>query len=50
MLVVMRERWSIENGCLTPTLKILKRRRIEAMLEQELRRLVLRAGRACFAA
>jgi long-chain acyl-CoA synthetase len=35
MLVVMRERWSIENGCLTPTLKI-KRGRIEAMLAQEL--------------
>jgi long-chain acyl-CoA synthetase len=35
MLVVMRERWSIENGCLTPTLKI-KRGRIEAMLAQKL--------------
>jgi long-subunit acyl-CoA synthetase (AMP-forming) len=31
MLVVLRERWSIENGCLTPTLKI-KRGRIEEML------------------
>jgi len=31
MLVVMRERWSIENGCLTPTLKI-KRGGIEALL------------------
>lgn len=31
MLVVLRERWSIENGCLTPTLKI-KRGRIEAQL------------------
>jgi long-subunit acyl-CoA synthetase (AMP-forming) len=31
MLVVLRERWSIENGCLTPTLKI-KRGRIETLL------------------
>ena len=29
MLVVVREPWSIENGCLTPTMKI-KRSRIEA--------------------
>ena len=29
MLVVANEPWSIENGCLTPTLKI-KRSRIEA--------------------
>jgi long-subunit acyl-CoA synthetase (AMP-forming) len=35
MLVVLRERWSIDNGCLTPTLKI-KRGRIETMLAPEL--------------
>jgi long-chain acyl-CoA synthetase len=29
MIVVAREPWSIENGCLTPTMKI-KRNRIEA--------------------
>jgi long-subunit acyl-CoA synthetase (AMP-forming) len=31
MLVIAREAWSIDNGCLTPTLKI-KRNRIEAAL------------------
>ncbi len=31
MLVIVREPWSIDNGCLTPTLKI-KRNRIEAAL------------------
>jgi long-chain acyl-CoA synthetase len=35
MLVVMRERWSVENGCLTPTLKI-RRGRIEAKVASEL--------------
>jgi long-chain acyl-CoA synthetase len=34
MLVIAREPWSIDNGCLTPTLKI-KRNRIEATLAPE---------------
>lgn len=37
MLVIAREPWSIENGCLTPTMKI-KRGRIEKMLEPEIQR------------
>lgn len=37
MLVVAREPWSIENGCLTPTMKI-KRGKIEKMLEPEVER------------
>ncbi len=34
MLVIAKEPWSIENGCLTPTMKI-KRSRIEAELQQQ---------------
>ena len=34
MIVVVREPWSIENGCLTPTMKI-KRGRIEAAVQPQ---------------
>jgi long-chain acyl-CoA synthetase len=35
MIVVASEPWSIENGCLTPTMKI-KRSRVEALVETKL--------------
>jgi long-chain acyl-CoA synthetase len=34
MVVIANEPWSIDNGCLTPTLKI-KRAKIEAMVEPQ---------------
>lgn len=34
MLVIAKEPWSIDNGCLTPTMKI-KRTKIEAMVEPD---------------
>jgi len=37
MIVVVREPWSIDNGCLTPTLKI-KRARIEAAVAPQVER------------
>jgi long-subunit acyl-CoA synthetase (AMP-forming) len=35
MLVIAKEPWSIDNGCLTPTMKI-KRAKIEALVEPDL--------------
>ena len=37
MIVIAREPWSIENGCLTPTMKI-KRSRIEAAVAPQVER------------
>jgi long-chain acyl-CoA synthetase len=34
MVVIANEPWSVDNGCLTPTLKI-KRAKIEAMVEPQ---------------
>ncbi len=34
MIVIARDPWSIENGCLTPTMKI-KRARIEGNVEAQ---------------
>ncbi|HEY5308246.1 MAG TPA: AMP-binding protein [Casimicrobiaceae bacterium] len=48
MLVVAREPWSVENGCLTPTLKI-KRRQIEALLAHDVGLWYARAERVVWA-
>jgi len=37
MIVIAREPWSIENGCLQPTMKI-KRSRIEATVAPQVER------------
>jgi long-chain acyl-CoA synthetase len=37
MIVIAQEPWSIENGCLTPTMKI-KRARIEALAQPQMER------------
>ena len=37
MLVILREPWSVENGCLTPTMKI-KRSHIEALIAPKVER------------
>jgi long-subunit acyl-CoA synthetase (AMP-forming) len=37
MIVVLREPWSVENGCLTPTMKV-RRARIEAAVASQVER------------
>ncbi|MCB2021418.1 MAG: AMP-binding protein, partial [Burkholderiaceae bacterium] len=48
MIVVAKEPWSIENGCLTPTMKI-KRARIETAAEPMLERWYAQAGTVVWA-
>ena len=48
MIVVAREPWSIENGCLTPTMKI-KRNRIEAVVDQMLEKWYSSKGKVIWA-
>ncbi len=44
MIVIVREPWTIENGCLTPTMKI-KRSRIEAAIAPQVERWYADGGR-----
>jgi long-subunit acyl-CoA synthetase (AMP-forming) len=48
MLVVAAEAWSIENGCLTPTMKI-RRARIEAVVAAQVERWYEQPGRVVWA-
>lgn len=48
MLVIAPEPWSIENGLLTPTMKI-RRNRIEAAVHERLPDWYARMGTICWA-
>ena len=48
MIVVAREPWTIENGCLTPTMKI-KRSRIEADAAPQIEAWYASTGRVVWA-